>query len=350
MSAAGDYALLMKTAEGPGGVELRRRPHRAPAEGEVLVRIRRAAICGTDLHILGWNAWAARSYRLPLPLGHEFSGEVAALGPGVSGLGVGDRVTAETHLACGRCAQCRIGRGHTCLNLRVFTRLGEGAFSEYATVPAQLLRRIPPGIAHRHACLMEPLGIAFRAAEEAGCAGGALLVSGAGPIGLLAVAAARALGVARVAVAEPSAARRQLAVALGADAAWDPRAADADSAAAGVFGIEGPDAAIDASGNTGAIRAALAGVRPGGTVVLAGLPAAPVELDLATHVVLREITLRGVYGRKLDATWDAVGALLPRLAGALDRLITHEFALADFEQAFAAALAGDAGKIQFVLD
>jgi threonine 3-dehydrogenase len=331
------YSLLLKQSAGAGGVVLATRPLREPGPGEVLVRIRRAAICGTDLHILKWNEWAARSYRLPMALGHELSGDIVSVGSAVQGFAAGDRVCAETHLACGECAQCRMDRGHTCLNLKVFTRLDEGAFGEYTMVPAPLLRKLPPQLAHRHGCLLEPLGIAARAVIEANVAGGALLVSGCGPIGLLAIAAAKALGVRRVAATDLSAPRRALATGMGADCVSDAPEA-------------GVDAVVEASGAAAAISSAMAAVRPGGTVVLTGLPPAPVEVDLARHVILREVSLRGVYGRELEKTWREVEALLPRLGDALDRIVTHEYELEDFEEAFATALSGNAGKVQFRLD
>ena len=344
------YSLLLKQSAGSGGVAMAKRPLREPGPDEALVRVRRAAICGTDLHILKWNDWAASSYRVPMALGHEFSGDVVRIGSDVQGIVVGDRVCAETHLACGTCAQCRMGRGHTCLNLKVFTRLDEGAFGQYTMVPAQLLRKLPPQLAHRHGCLLEPLGIAARAVIEADATGGALLVSGCGPIGLLAIAAAKALDARWIAATDLSESRRALAIEMGATVVFDPRQGDVQQAAGAQAPPGGIDAAVEASGAADAIRAALAAARPGGTVVLTGLPSAPVELDLARHVILREVALRGIYGRELERTWREVEVLLPRLGDALDRIVTHEYELEDFDEAFATALSGNAGKVQFRLD
>src|SRR5690606_23595101 len=156
----------MKEEPGPGGVSLARRHLRALGTDEVLVRINRAAICGTDLHIIGWNAWVAQRYTPPLALGHEFSGIVVDRGPDVTDVAIGDKVAAETHLACGHCSQCAADRGHTCLNLRVFSRLNCGAFTEFAIVPAAMLRVLPADLPHKYACLMEPLGIGVRAVAE----------------------------------------------------------------------------------------------------------------------------------------------------------------------------------------
>ena len=347
---ADTYELLVKERAQPGGVGLSRRDIRQPSAGEALVRVRYAAICGTDLGIINWSPWAASAYKPPFALGHELSGDVLAVGDGVQGTAPGDRVSMETHLPCGRCTQCAMGRGHTCLNLRVFSRLDQGAFAEYAVVPAELLRVVPATLPHRHACLMEPLGIAVRAVIESGAGKGSLLVSGCGPIGLLCIAAAKALGVTHVAATDLSDARLKLARQLGADLALDPRDVEATSALAASAPEGGFDAAVEASGSGAAISAMLALTRPGGTVVLAGLPHHAVEIDLARHVVLREVNLRGIYGRRINETWQEVEALLPRLAQALDQIITHEFRLADFEQAFEVALSGQAGKVQFRLD
>jgi threonine 3-dehydrogenase len=350
MSGTRDYALLLKTQPATTGVQMATRVLEQPAPHEALVRVHRAAICGTDLHILRWNDWAARTYRLPMALGHEFSGEIVAMGRDVQGLAIGDKVCAETHLACGECAQCRMGRGHTCLKLQVFTRLDQGAFGQYTRAPAQLLRKLPEGLSHRHGCLMEPLGIAVRAVEQAQAVGGSLLVSGCGPIGLLAIAAARAMGVSLVAATDLSRARRELALSLGARWVFDPREQDLQGIAGGELPDGGLDAVVEASGAPSAIRMALEQVRPGGTVVLAGLPAGAVELDLARHVILREVVLRGIYGRELETTWRLVRELLPQLGDALDRIVTHEYDLADFDRAFQTALSGNAGKVQFRFD
>lgn len=343
-----EYALLVKTRPEAGGVELMHRRMREPQPHEAVVKVSRAAICGTDLHIIGWNAWAKRAYRTPIALGHEFSGEVIALGEDVERVAIGDKVAAETHLACGACSQCEMGRGHTCLNLKVFSRLDEGAFSQYVTLPAQLLHVIPPEVPHKHACLMEPLGIAVRAVLESGAVGSRLLVSGCGPIGLLAVAAARELGVRTTVVTDLSESRRRLAIDLGALNAFDPMV-ESSEAQLRAFAPGGFDAVIEASGSALAIASTLPLLRPGGTLMLAGMPSQAVEIDLARDVILREVVLRGVYGRRLDDTWRTALELVGPMAGALDRIVTHEFELTEFDNAFATAMSGHAGKVQFLL-
>lgn len=338
---------LMMTRPERAGIELVERRVPAPGPGDALIRVRQASICGTDLHIVGWNEWAARRYTLPVALGHEFCGEIAALGGPAGAFHVGDRVVAETHLACGRCRQCRGGRGHTCENLQVFSKLGQGCFGDYTVAPVALLRPVPAAVPDHLACLMEPLGIAVRAVEEGLVAGAPVLVTGCGPIGLMMIAVARARGATRIIASDPAPLRRELARRLGAGRTIDPtREPVAETVRAETDGA-GAGAALDASGNAGGIADALASVAAGGTLVLTGLPPQPVPLDLAGTVILREVTIKGIYGRKLDQTWLQVERLLTSGHFDLSPLLTHRFTLENHAAAFAAAAAGQAGKIIF---
>jgi threonine 3-dehydrogenase len=321
-------------------VALVRRDLPAMAADEARLRILSAGICGTDLHIIRWNAWAASAYRPPFALGHEFCAEVIDIGESVSHIRRGDRVTAETHLPCGH---CRANRRHTCVNLRVFSRLDRGAFANYAVVPAALLRRVPDGVPSDRASLFEPLGIAVRAATVGEVAGKTVLVTGCGPIGLLAVAVARAFGAHRIAVSDVTKARLDLALQLGADVAVDvSRQALHDG-----IGDTDIDVAIDASGSAQAIADALACVATGRQLILTGMPESAVALDLARHVLLREVMIRGLYGRLIDETWLAAERLMTSPRFDLSPLITHRFELKDFAAAFACAKSGQAGKVLF---
>lgn len=345
-----DYVVLTKTAPEPGGIVQGQRSLRPLGDDEVLVRIARAAVCGTDLHIINWNAWAAQRYHLPSALGHEFSGKVLEVGQAVSNLTQGDKVAAETHLACGHCDQCLSDRGHTCLNLQVFSRLDCGAFAEYAIVPAALLRVLPKDLPHKYGCLLEPLGIAVRAVRETQLNHGVLLVVGCGPIGLLAVAAAKAIGIAEILAMDLSPERLELAKAVGATQVINVREENPQTCLRQYQSKGGVDASIDTSGAQPGIAAALNAVKPGGTVILAGMPETEVSLDLTRNVILREVVLKGIYGRHLQETWHDAITLLPSLTTALDRIITHEFELEDFATAFDVASSGKAGKVQFVIN
>jgi threonine 3-dehydrogenase len=335
---------LVKARAEPGALLLDRRPLPALGAQDVLVRVHSAAICGTDLHLYKWNNWASRHYHPPFPLGHEFSGVILEVGAGVTRLTEGERVVAETHLSCGHCEQCRANRRHTCLNLRLFSRLGRGCFCSHTVVPEQTLRKVPEQLDLRVAAIMEPLGVSVRAVMATEIRAARLLVIGCGPIGLFAVAAAKALGAATIVAVDPAPFRRQLAAELGARHTLASLDDEADGSGAGAADF---DVAIDASGHPGAIRAGLALLKPGGSLIIASLPSEAVSLDLARHVVLREIVVRGVYGRLIDETWLQVENLLA--AGTLDvrPILTHSFPLADYDRAFKTAASGEAGKVLF---
>lgn len=338
--------ILVLTRGERDAVELVNRALPAVGPGEALVEIRTAGICGTDLHIIGWNGWARSGYRPPVALGHEFCGEIVEIGDRVEGFRVGDRVVAETHLACGHCRQCRMNRRHTCENLTVFSRLGRGGFADLTIVPAALLRRVPDSVSDAIATLMEPLGVAVRAAMMADLRAASVFVTGSGPIGLMTVAAARALGARRIVVSDLSESRLSLARRMGATETHNPT--DMESPARGFLPPDF-DVAIDTSGSAAAIRSAMASVRSGGDLILAGMPEGDIALDLTRHVILREVALRGIYGRLIDETWLQAEALLARADFDLAPILTHAYRLEEFGEAIAAARSGNAGKVRFVM-
>lgn len=334
----------------PGAVELVRRAVPKPAPGEALVEIHAAGICGTDLHIVNWNRWAASTYRPPIALGHEFCGTVLDVGQYIldvqhrlPDVQPGDVVVAETHLACGACRQCRAGRRHICERLQVFSRLDRGAFTRLTVVPTALLRKVPPGVPAWKAALSEPLGIGVRAAMTADLRAACVLVSGCGPIGLLTVKAAKTLGAASVIATDIVPERLSLARLMGADIAFDPFHEPMPF----WNGETAADIAIETSGDRQAIGFALANVASGGKLILAGLPDGAIRIDLTRHVVLREVSLHGLYGRLIDETWLQVERLIADPAFDLQPLVTHRFALADYQAAFATARSGRCGKVQF---
>jgi len=336
---------LEKQAAGPGGIALVDLPVAEPGRDNVLIRVHTAAICGTDLHIYQWNPWAAANYTPPVPMGHEFSGQIVALGPEVRTLHKGMRVTAETHLACGSCPQCRKGRGHTCKNLRLFSKMGLGCFSEYTTVPESMLRIVPEGICLEAASVMEPLGVSVRAVQEAKVSGADVWVIGCGPIGLFAVAAARVLGANRIFATDLSAFRLAIAEAVGADHAFDSASGCAPDVILEKTGGTGVGVILETSGNPSAIRDCFSGLEPGGKVLLVGLPSSAVPLNLVKDLIVRESRVWGVYGRKIDETWLQVERLLQ--SGRLDiaPILTHRFGLQEYENAFESAASGRAGKV-----
>ena len=340
--------LVMARPE-PNAVALVRRALPGPGVGEAMVRVRAAGICGTDLHIVAWNAWAARTYKPPTALGHEFCGEIVELGPDTAPFRVGDRVVAETHLSCGQCRQCRTNRRHTCANLKAFSSLNRGALAELTVLPVVLLRRPPDGVSDRVAAIMEPLGIAVRAVAEAEITGKDVLIAGCGPIGLFTIAVARHFRARRIVATDLSADRLRLAQRVGADAAVHLPQGDLKSTIAAQTGGQGVAACIDTSGSAHAIQAALPLIETGGRLILTGLPANDVPLDLTRHVILREISIRGLYGRLIDQTWVQVEDLLTSPRFDVSPILTHSYALEEFSEAFRTAQSGTAGKVIFAV-
>ena len=321
-------------------------PRPEPGPGEVLVKVRAAAVCGTDLHIAQWTPWAQRAgIRLPLVMGHEFSGEVVALGPDVKGVRAGDYVAGETHVPCGQCFQCRNGLQHICGNLKLFGIHRDGCFAEYATIPAICAHRIPTTIPPNVAAMLEPLGTSVRAVLEVHPAGETVAVLGCGPIGLFAIAAAKAAGASRVIATDVREERLKLARAVGADLTLDARQVKVADVILQETGGVGVDAIVEASGSVPAIEGAWKYLRKGGKVALIGLPSDPVRVNLGPDVIFKEARIIGIHGREMFATWTRMEHMLERGMLRVDSVITHEMPLERWAEAFRLLEEGQGGKV-----
>ena len=338
---------LRKQKEGVGGIERVHLPIPAPGMGEVQIRVKSAAICGTDLHIFKWNEWAANTYRIPLPLGHEFSGEVVAVGTGVQRIAPGDRVTAETHLGCGRCYQCRNGREHTCQNLKLFSQMGLGCFSEYTVLPESMLRIVPKALSNDEASILEPLGVSVRAVYEARVSGEDVWIIGCGPIGLFAIAASKAFGANRVFASDLSPYRLEVAEKVGADYTFDINSVRPSEFILNQTDGNGVGIIIETSGSIKAIQGCFTSLCAGGNLVLVGIPSAQIKLDIVKDIIHREARVWGIYGRRLYETWVQTEKLL--LSGKIDinPVLTHRFSLSEHKRAFETAVSGMSGKVLF---
>lgn len=334
---------LTKTRPGPG-LTLTRVDIPPVGPGEVRARVKLAGICGTDGHIYRWDRWAASRIRPPVVIGHEWMGIVDAVGPGVEGLQPGDRVTAEMHFYCGQCRPCHTGQVHLCRKLRIGGVDTDGAFAPYVVVPARNVWKLHPAIPDEVAAIMDPLGNAVHTALEFPLAGATVAITGAGPIGLAAIAIARRAGATAIFVTETSEVRRRLARELGADRVVDPRAVDPVDEVLKATDGEGVDVLLEMSGHPEAIRQGLRMVRPGGGVAQLGLPPEPTTVELGEQIVLKGLTIKGIHGRRIFQTWQQTSELL---RGGLDvrPIITHRFELSAFEEAFRLLSSGQCGKI-----
>jgi threonine 3-dehydrogenase len=333
---------LVKTAPGPG-LELRDVPVPEIGINDVLVKVRRTGICGTDLHIASWDAWAARTIAPPLVVGHEFVGEIVAVGSNVVDFGPGDLVSGEGHVVCGRCRHCLAGRRHLCAKTIGLGVGRDGAFAEYVALPMTNIWHHWPGIDEEVAAIFDPFGNAVHTAFAFPLLGEDVLVSGAGPIGLMATAVARHAGARHIVVSEPNATRRAIALRMGATAAVDPRERDLREVGREVGLVEGYDVALEMSGNPTALRAAIGSMAHGGGVAILGIPTEEIAIDV-NEIVFKMLTLRGIYGREMYETWYKMTVML-QCGLDITPAITHRFPFREHEAAFAAARSGDAGKV-----
>ncbi|GAA1508390.1 L-threonine 3-dehydrogenase [Nocardioides humi] len=341
---------LQKTAPTPGFTATAGAPEPHPGPGEVLVAVSHAGVCGTDKGIFESAPWTARHVSPGVTVGHEFVGRVAALGDGVTGLRTGQRVSGEGHLTCGRCKPCRTGASHVCQNVMVLGASVDGCFADFVVLPAANVWPVHEAISDEIAAILDPIGNAMHTVMSADVAGRSVLVTGAGVIGAISIAIARAAGAGTIVATDISARRRELALEMGADrvlAGDDPEWPDQ---ARRLTGGTGPDVLLEMSGNPTAIRQGLSSVGSGGTAALLGVPTEPVEVDLLNDVVFKGLTIRGVFGRRMFSTWYQVENML--LAGRLqlDAIVSHRIPIREYERAFALMASDEAMKIVFVVD
>jgi threonine 3-dehydrogenase len=339
-------ALVKATAA--QGFKLSDVPEPTIRADEVLIRVRSAGICGTDVHIYDWDAWARGRVKPPIVVGHEFAGEVMEVGPLVTDVRVGDRVTAEGHIVDGRCLLCRTGNAHVCPHTQIIGVDRDGCFAEYIAMPATNVWHLDDAVSFEIGGIHDPMGNAFHTALTAEIPGSTVLVTGCGPIGLFAVGICKAAGASHIVASDPNPTRLALAIEMGAHQAVRPEeAADAVRGATDGLGV---DVVLEMSGVAAAIHQAFDLARVGGRVQMLGIPARPMDVDFATEVIFKGLTIYGVVGRRMYDTWIQMTRFLR--SGMFDpaRVITHRFPLADADEAIAAIKGGDAGKVVFQID
>ena len=335
---------LRKTQAGKG-LQLEKVPVPATGPTDVLVRVKATSICGTDLHIYGWDRWSQGRIKPPVTLGHEFCGVVERVGEEVAAVKPGDFVSAEMHLNCGHCHQCRLGQAHICQNLRIIGIDIDGAFAEFVKIPATNIWKLDPAIPEHYAAILDPLGNAVHTVLAGAIAGQTVLVTGCGPIGLMSIALAKACGSSTVFATETNEHRRNLAREMGADAALNPTAEDPVKKILSATGGTGVDVLLEMSGNPTAIQQGFKALRAGGRASLLGIPTENVPLDLVQDVIFKGATVQGIYGRRMYETWVQMTALLKAGRVNLEPLFGERMELEDFEAAFAKLHDGLAGKI-----
>ena len=335
---------IVKPSPGPGAT-VASVPEPEPGPGEVLLQVVANGICGTDLHILDWNPWAAARVKPPRVLGHEMAGRVLATGEGVSSPAVGDLVGVESHLVCHSCPQCLRGDFHVCQNTRILGVDTDGVFAERAVLPARNCRVAPPGLDPALVAFQEPMGNAVHAASQGALSDRPVIVTGCGPIGLAAVGIARAEGASRVVAVDRVPERLRLAEQMGADALVDTSRTEDLAAALRQACGDDAGAVLEMSGDARLIRAAIDVVAPGGWISLLGLGDRETTLDLSTEVVMRGITLYGVTGRRQFKTWDQTAAYLSSGRVDVRPIITHRVSMAEFQRASELARSGVIGKV-----
>ena len=343
----------VKTSRGPGG-EVREVPEPTPSRGEVLIRIRASSVCGTDVHIWTWNEWArARVQRVPMIFGHEVSGEVIGLGPGVESLKVGDHVSAETHIADGTCYQCRTGKMHICEHVEVLGVDRDGVFAEYAVLPERNAWKNDPKLDPSLASIQEPLGNALHSLLPENniedLAGRDVLVTGCGPIGLFAILVARDLGARKVFATEVNPVRVRLAERMGADRVYNPKETDVDIARAIRDETEGRgvDVAVEMSGHPSSARLAFDALTPGGRVSLLGIFDNEFPLNFDDAIIFKAARVHGIFGRRMFETWFQAKGLLekPAFRAKMTEIITHRVPIAELPRAMDLIQSGAAAKV-----
>lgn len=333
---------LVKAKDEPG-LWMEEVPVPETGPDQVLIRVRRTSICGTDLHIHAWDDWARSTVPVPMVVGHEFMGEVVEVGANVAGLHPGERVAGEGHITCGHCRNCRAGRREFCHNHTAVGVSRAGAFAEYLAIPAQNVFPVPDHISDDVAAVLDPLGNATHTALAFDVVGEDVLITGAGPIGNMAAAIVRHIGARFVVVTDINAYRLDLVLETGADRAVDVSTSELEDVMEELGMVEGFDIGLEMSGSEDAFNQLLDMMNNGGKVAVLGIPSGDVRLDVA-DVIFKGLTLRGIYGRRIFETWYKMSAMLQ---SGLDvsAVITHRYPAEEYESAFDVVRSGRSGKV-----
>jgi len=321
--------------------------HEAPVprigHNDVLIRIRKTAICGTDIHIYKWDEWAQQTIPVPMVIGHEYVGEIAEVGGEVRGLKVGDRVSGEGHITCGHCRNCRAGRRHLCRNTIGVGVNRPGAFAEYLVLPAENVFKLPEAISDDYAAILDPLGNATHTALSFDLVGEDVLITGAGPIGIMAAAICRHVGARNVVITDVNPYRLELARKMGVTRAVNVAEEPLREVMAELGMHEGFDVGLEMSGSAAAFNEMLEVINHGGKIALLGIPPRDTAIDW-NQVIFKGLILKGIYGREMYETWYKMAALIEGGLD-LDPVITHRLPVDRFQEGFEIMASGRSGKV-----
>ncbi len=318
-------------------------PEPAVGHNDVLIRVRKTAICGTDIHIFNWDDWASQTIPVPMTVGHEFVGEVVETGSEVRGIEIGDRVSGEGHITCGFCRNCRAGKRHLCRNTVGVGVNRPGCFADYLSIPAFNTFKLPDAISDDMASILDPLGNATHTALSFDLVGEDVLVTGAGPIGIMAVAIARFAGARHIVITDVNDYRLELANKMGASVTVNVTETRLDDVMRELGMQEGFDVGLEMSGNPEAFRDMLRTMHHGGRIALLGIPPAETAIDW-NEVIFKGLIIKGIYGREMFETWYKMSSMLQSGLN-LDPVITHHFPVADYAPAFDIMRSGKSGKV-----
>ncbi|HQZ79049.1 MAG TPA: L-threonine 3-dehydrogenase [Steroidobacteraceae bacterium] len=334
-------ALVKAKAE--PGIWMQDVPEPTIGHNDVLIRMQKTAICGTDMHIYKWDDWARRTIRVPMAVGHEYCGEIVGMGGEVRGFSIGDRVSGEGHLTCGYCRNCRAGRRHLCRNTVGVGVNRPGCFAEYMSLPAVNVFKLPDAIDDEIAAILDPFGNATHTALSFGLVGEDVLITGAGPIGIMAVAIARFAGARHIVVTDVNDYRLALAQRLGASRIVNVARDPLDGAMQSLGMAEGFDIGMEMSGNPAAFRDMLRTMHHGGSIAMLGIMPEGTGIDW-DQVIFKGLMLKGVYGREMFETWYKMASMLQ---SGLDirPIITHRLPIADYRTGFEIMGSGQSGKV-----
>ncbi len=336
---------LVKSKKEPG-LWLEELPVPKCGPNDVLIKVRQTGICGTDIHIYNWDEWSQRTIPVPMGIGHEFMGEVFELGSEVTGFKVGDRVSAEGHITCGHCRNCRAGKRHLCRNTIGLGVNRQGSFAEFVSIPAFNVFKLPNEVPDQIAAFFDPLGNAVHTALSFDVVGEDVLITGAGPIGIMAVPICKHIGARHVVITDVNEYRLDLARKMGATRAVNVAKESLDDVMKSLGMVEGFDVGLEMSGNGAAFKQMFKAMNHGGRVAILGIPPSEIAIDWS-QVIFKGLVLKGVYGREMFETWYKMTAMIQ---SGLDvsPVLTHHVPISDFKRGFETMRTGQSGKV--VLD